>query len=420
MEELNIGEIRHIFLSNSRIFNTFLQIKKNFPKLKENGILGAALIKNRYLMPGLRLLYRNLSKEEIKKLLESLKLTPNEMASILIQSKNINDCKLERFANSTGILTRATNEIGEYINKSEIKEIVVNGIPSTLMNHKDIEYYENSINYYVDDNFVVMLKGKSFILPHDLVEIFEEPISITLEQVFPTGLPSERFYFLVRKVEFSDSHNYTPYFDPYIKVSTLMSKIEGRNFIDFFHEFLYLLYTEFSILDDEGTKREIINRLVKKNLIWLLFEIKNVVTFLADQSVSHDVKNLQKLVEMFFEGYEYDLLLGKRRSDLVKIKILTPIMDLLKYLSTEEYLNVANFKSLRLVSYKDTFLVRSEDKGFDLGTINPYTAQFISELNIDIVNINVVFKKVSLRENVLPDEYNAWLEIDGIFRSRAL
>jgi hypothetical protein len=421
MEGLIVEEIPHVFLSNSQVLSTYFQLKNSFPEVKNKSLLGVALIKNKYLLPGLRLLYRNSTIDEAKNLLENLVLTPNETASILIQAKNLNDVKLEKFSSNIGIPLKSLGEIKEYMVKFGVNEVVVNGTPIDILSLSHVEFYENSIGYYIADegNFVVTVKGKKFILPEDLAELFEESIFISLKQMFPTGLPSERFFFLVRKVDFSSQLS-TVYFDPYIKLGSLVLKIEERNFIEFFHEFLYLLYTEFGILDDERTKREIINKLVKQEMIWLLFEMKNIVSYLADQGISHDVRNLQKLLESFFEGYEYDFLFRHKTTDLVKVKILTPIIDLRKYFPSQDYLERINLKSIKIVNHKDTFLVRSEDKELDIGTINPYTARFLQELDIEILSLRVISKRLMFSENILPEEYTTWLEINGILRNRML
>ncbi len=417
-----VEEIPHVFLSNSQILSTYFQLKKSYPKVKHESLLGVAIIKNKYLLPGLRLLYKNSTLDEAKSLLENLILTPNETASILIQAKSLNDVKLEKFSSSIGIPFKSLDEIKEYLVRFGVNEVVVNGTPIDLLASVYVEPYENStINYYITDegHFTVTVKGKKFVLPEEMAELFEEPIFISLKQVFPTGLPSERFYFLIRKVDFASSFS-TVYFDPYIKIGSLLLRIEERNFIEFFHEFLYLLCTEFGILDDEKVKREIINKLVNQEMIWLLFEMKNIVSYLADQGISHDVRNLQKLLESFLEGYEYDFLFRNKSSDLVKVKIFTPIVDLRKYLPSQDYLEFINLRNLKIVNHRNTFLVRSEERDMDIGTINPYTARFLQELGVEILSLRIIHKRFTFSENVLPEEYTTWLEINGILRSRAL
>jgi len=67
MEGLIVEEIPHVFLSNSQVLSTYFQLKNSFPEVKDKSLLGVALIKNRYLLSGLRLLYRNSTIDEAKK-----------------------------------------------------------------------------------------------------------------------------------------------------------------------------------------------------------------------------------------------------------------------------------------------------------------------------------------------------------------
>lgn len=396
------------FLSLKEILNNFLVLRNILSSEKEEVILGVALVKSGYVLPGLRLLYRYSSGDTLKKVFSKVTLFPSDLANIYFQTISVSDIKLIRFINNLGILPQNISE--KEIETFGIREIVINGIPTdiTITKIKNQNVIP-SINYYVDEkgNFIVLLNGNRFVLPSEIDMFVEEGnFKIELKAIFDFGLPDERVFFKIIKSPIEDA---TPYFDPMIKVDSLISKIESGRIIDFFHEFINLLASEFDLINKESIKRAIIENLKFKNQLWILLEIKNVISFLYSQSQSPNLMVINKNIESFLGNYEFDLI-SKRNT----IKIITPIFDYEKYLGEDAigYINKIKSTEVMLVNEENEIRLLLKDGEIQLGRLNPNTAKDMSELNGKILSTKLIVQNLlTAQTTYLPEIFKLWVEI---------
>ncbi|MFN4245625.1 MAG: hypothetical protein ACK4F9_05700 [Brevinematia bacterium] len=393
------------FVVQKEVFGNFWSLKTSLKSESDEVILGLSLMKSGYVLPGLRILCRNLSIDNARKVFSEVILTPKDFANIFLQLISLNDVKLIRFANSLGIFNNLDNIVG-----LDVREVVLNGITDDIISTKFLynhqKYY---LSYYVDNNknIVVLLNGIRFALPKEVITfVGNSNFSINLKSVFNFGFPNERVFFEIRK-DISDEDKIS-YFDPMLKIDFLMSKLEANKFIDFFFELVYLISTDFELINRPYIKRTIIEYLKRKNLTWLLLELKNLVSFLYNQDPTTTLRKLNKNIEMFLSNHEYDIVF---RND--KIKILTPVIDVNKYLGDcMDYIRSIGNTEVILVSVNNEIKVFLRRNSIPIGRINPNTSRLISELGGIIASSNLVINE-SLQYD-LPMFFKLWVEIDII------
>lgn len=396
------------FLVKREVLGSFFAIKNILRNEKEDILFGIAFIKSGYVLPGLRILYRASTVEDLKKVLSEVVFLPSDIANIFFQTISLNDLKLIKFVRSLNLYKEDFSL--KLLEGLGVREIVVNGIPDDLVATKSItSISEPSINYYVDDDgrFIVIVNGIKFYLPSKVGEFVEEGgFSIGLKSVFNFGFPDERVFFTVKKS--ISPEEITPYFDPMIKIDSLISKIESGKFIDFFYEFIYLLSYNFELINKGNVKRIIIDHLKHKNMLWLLVEIKNIVSFLYTQDPSTELRSINKNIEIFFDDWEFDLIF---RSN--KIKVITPIVDQDKYLGdSKDYLLNSRRNDIILVTEGNDIKVVFKDNGIIVGRINPNTSRLISELEGNMLSCSLVVPKFVEFYTGIPFKFDLWVEIN--------
>ncbi len=408
----NLKEYKEISLLNfaveGEVIGNFWKLKDVLKGESDEVVLGASLIRSGYVLPGLRVLYRNLSIDNARKVFSSIVLTPRDIANVFFQTVSLSDVKLNRFISSLGIFNSYFNV--ESIIDLGIDSVILNGIADDIVSTKFFynhnKYY---VNYYTDNdrNFVVLLNGVKFTLPKEIIDFVEgKNFSINLKSVFDFGFPDERVFFEVKKNISEDSR--TPYFDPMLKIDFLLSRIEANKFVDFFSEFIRLISTDFDLVNKSHIKRAIIEHLKSKNVIWLLLEAKNVISFLYNQNPTTTLRNLNRNIEMFLSNNEYDIVFRSNR-----IKIITPIVDVDKYLGdTLDYVKTVGDNRVILISHNNEIKVFLKGNGIPIGKINPNTARLMSELEGMVVSSSLVINE-SQQVNVgLPNFFKLWVEID--------
>ncbi|MEN2998022.1 MAG: hypothetical protein ABDH28_03180, partial [Brevinematia bacterium] len=224
----NIGFLE--FTTKKEILNAFFMFK-NILKEKDEIALGIALIKSGYALPGLRVLYRYSTADTLKRIFSKVILLPSDIANIFFQTVSLNDVKLRKFVNSVGILSKEIDV--KSIEELDVKEVIINGFPDdiNLTKLKD-NTIVSSINYYVDESnkLVVLVNGLRFFLPNEITQfVGKENLSIQLKAILNFGFPDERVFFRITKC-MHDSDT-TPYFDPMIKIDSLIAKIEAEEFV---------------------------------------------------------------------------------------------------------------------------------------------------------------------------------------------
>lgn len=396
------------FEAEREVLDKFFVFRNILSGEKEEIILGISLIKSGYVLPGLRLLYRSSSVDSLKKVLSNVVLLPGDIANIFFQTLSLSDVKMRRFVGSLGIMPGSMSV--KSIKELEVKEIVVNGFPDdvsvTKLRNSRIS---SSITYHVDDNrrFVVLVNGLRFSMVEEVAQFVEEGnFSIRVAAVFNFGFPSERVFFKITKPISGDDA--TPYFDPTIRIDSLASRIEANRFVEFFYEFICLIATDFEIINRKNVKEFIISRLKEKNMVWILLEVKNVLSFLYNQNPTTTLRNLNRNVEKFLEDFEIDFPLGSGQ-----IKVLTPVFDKNKYIEDVNYVKNAKSNEIAIISQDNEMRVILKEDGIMLGKINPNTARAISEIGGKIVSSNLVIPDiVFVQSNYLPDVFELWVEID--------
>lgn len=398
------------FLTKRDILGNFFAIKSVLGNEKEEILMGISFVKSGYVLPGLRILYRNSTVDHLKKVLSKVVFLPGDVANIFFQTMSLNDLRLIRFIRSLNLYSEDLSV--KTFEELEVREIVVNGLPDNLMATKNVTSFSHpSINYYLDDNggFIVIVNGVKFRLPSKVGEFVEEGnFSISLKSVFDFGFPNERVFFTIKKS--ISPEEVTPYFDPMIKIDSLISKIEGGKFVDFFYEFVYLLSYNFELINKENIKRLIVDHLKHRNMLWLLVEVKNIVSFLYNQDPSTELRSINRNMEIFFDNWEFDSIFRNN-----KIKIITPVVDQDKYIGDSRgYLLNSKRSDIILVTEGNDIKVVFKDSGLIIGRINPNTSRLISELESSIVSCSLIVPKFVEFYRGVPFKFDFWVEINLI------
>lgn len=398
-------EVSLINISSRReVFENLSRVKGLFKEETQEVLVGLALIKSGFTLPGFRILYRNSTVESLKKIFSNLLLLPKDIANIYFQFVSLNDVKLYRFINSMGILPSGISV--KAIDAFDVRTIVVNGMPddlnSTKINYEDMPV---SLNYYVDSNYriTVLMNGSKFVLPREVTEFVEDGFfSISLKSVFNFGLPDERVFFEIRKTVSND--DIIPYFDPMIKIEALLSKLESERYVDFFYEFISLLATDFEIVS--RNKSVIIQSLDNKDMLWILMEIKNILSYLYNQEPSNTLRNIIKNVEIFLDDFNFNSLFEK---DV--IRIITPLFDQDKYVGVSEYIKNSTKNEVILLSDSSEIKVILKN-GVVVGKINNNTSRLLAELG-GIIRSPKLFapKSLIIANNYLNHNLDCWLEL---------
>lgn len=400
-----IKEISLINISSKReVFENLFRIKRLFKEESQEVQIGLALIKSGFTLPGFRILYRNSTVENLKKIFSKPLLLPKDIANIFFQVVSLNDIKLYKFINSIGILPNGISV--KTIEAFDVRTIVINGMPDDL-NSTKVDYGDTpvSLNYYVDSNYriTVLLNGSKFVLPREVTEFVEEGFfSINLKSIFNFGLPDERVFFEIRKTVSDDE--ITPYFDPMIKIESLLSKLESERFVDFFYEFVSLLATDFEVVSNN--KSVIIQSLDSKDMLWMLVEIKNILSCLYNQQPNNTLRNIIKNVEVFLGDFNFDLLFKKG-----VIRIITPLFDQDRYLGISEYIKSNTKNEVILLSDSSEMKVILKN-GVVVGKINNNTSRLLAELG-GIIRSPKLFapRRLILANNYLPQDLDYWIEL---------
>ncbi|MGC8964076.1 MAG: hypothetical protein ACP5KI_01750 [Brevinematia bacterium] len=399
------------FIAKKEIFSEFYKIADLLKREDPNVVLGIALIKTGFVLPGFRLLYRFSSVDKLKEIFPNIVISPQDIFNIFFQISTLNDSKLSRFISSLGILPK--DSFIDVIKEYNIKEVVVNAIPTDIRCAKylnNLGYYY--INYYVEesdneDRLAVLINGNKFYLsPYMIYFVESGPIDIELKEIFNFGFPEERVFLSVKK-DHEIVNSEAIYFDPIIKIESALHKIDSNKPVEFFYDFLNLLLNEFDLVNSEVNKRKIINALAKKRMLWILVEMKNIISDLSNSHHSNVLKNLVKNVEFFIKGWEFDILLRNAKI----IKIITPLFDIEKYTSRGYLLNCDS--NVMLVFEGNDIKVILKNNGIVIGEINPNTSRLISEMQGKILSVKLLKNRVyKPLDNPLPKFYEFWLEME--------
>lgn len=399
------------FLTEKEVFDEFYKLKDILKDENDDVVLGFALIKAGFVLPGFRLLYRSSSLDNLKRLFYQIVTLPKDYINIFIQISTLNDTKLSRFISALGILPN--NFSFESLKAFDVKEIITNAIPTDIRCTKILKnsrsYY---INYYLEesdegDRLVALINGNKFYLPSPLIYFIEEGhVEIDLKGVFEFGFPEERVFLSIIK-DYSLNDPDTVYFDPSVKIDSLVYKIENNKPIDFFYDFLNLLLNEFEMVNSDSNKRKIISSLSKKKMLWVLIEMKNVVSTLCNFNHSNVMKILARNIEFFVKGWEFDTLLRNTKI----IKVITPLFNFERYTS-REYLLTSNSGVMLVFEGNDIKVVLKNDN-IVIGEINPNTTRLVSEMGAQILSVRLI-KGQSYKplDNPLNEFYEFWLEMD--------
>ncbi|MEN2998369.1 MAG: hypothetical protein ABDH28_04980, partial [Brevinematia bacterium] len=174
------------------------------------------------------------------------------------------------------------------------------------------------------------------------------------------------------------------------------------------YEFIHLLSTEFELVNRESVKRVIINSLKNKNMIWLLLEIKNVLSSLYNQNPNTNLRNISKNVEKFLDNYEFSLIFKNN-----PIRVLTPLFDRDKYLGDINYVKKTRERNVILISQDNEIRVALKGNGIVIGKINPNTTRIVSELGGTVLSSKLIIPRfISEQVNYLPEVFDLWIEIN--------
>ncbi|MCX8029614.1 MAG: hypothetical protein N2712_06430 [Brevinematales bacterium] len=407
IEESLTNEILYINLkAKSEVLDNSNIIKNILPKpVNEEIVLALSLIKSGFVLPGLRVLYRIANIEYIKKSISNIIFTPKDIANIFFQTISLRNTKLQRFIENIGILP-ANISIGT-IEAFDVRNIVINGITQDIKNTKVVLNSKTiSINYYIKNGqLYVMINGIRFLLPKEIIEFIDENFfDIRLKSIFEFGLPNERVFFEVRKT--LSEHETILNFDPNIKLSMLLSKIESENFIDFFYEFISNIATDFEMMNLPENKNLIIEKIKSNNMEWLLPETKNVLAYIYNEHPSSNLRTIIRNIEIFLEDCSIEMCLKED-----KIRVITPLFEYDKYLGKSDYIKNATRDDIVLLNSGSEIKVMLKSSKVVIGKINNNTSRILAELNGEIENLRLIVSKYfSSVNDYIPHKLDYWLE----------
>ncbi len=407
-------------LTKARIVNRYLEISKTFPTTDPEILKGIALIKEGFVLSGLRFLKLRVKKDELKKFMQDIEQNRKGFLNLLdftnsyFQLLSVKDKSIKLLAQEIGLLGEFPKIDGSsilFFDRIGINKIVVNG---SVNNVSDSMFKNNeligSISYYLTGDVLVFELGKrKFFLPGEVAEFVDDSyVKILLSGILDSGFESERVYFLIEKV--MNPYESSKMIDPKVKILNSIIILENRDFIRFFYEFIDCLVDDFGVL--KSHKNILNNYFSSTKYIWLFLEIKNLASSLSIVNPSPVLSDVVEKMDELLE--EIDIEGVKSRFKV--FTVFTPLLEMNKYINDVSYLDKVITKRINFNSSNKSSLIVEVD-GLKVGEINPLTSEFIVKNSNRILGVEIHSNRNLtrfIRNSSFPYRLDTWLEIKMI------